>query len=96
MYSTIQDNILGSFIDKGINYERTGEMGTQKYLKESCYYRIECSAANSLVTLMRKWYLNSAFHLYSYFQRLQEGADGIRINTINLLSTWRVEMKGEM
>ena len=54
MYPTIQDNILGSFIDKGIDYERTGEMGTHKYLKESCYYRIECSAANSLVTLMRK------------------------------------------
>ena len=54
MYPTIQGDISGNFIDKDMHYKRTGEMGTHKYLKESCYYRIECSAVNSLVTLMRK------------------------------------------
>ena len=54
MYPTIQGDILGNSIDKGMHYERTGEMGAQKYLKESCYHYIECSATNSLVALMKK------------------------------------------
>ena len=41
-------------IDKDIRYERTGQMGDGKYLRESYYHRIECSAANSLAALMRK------------------------------------------
>ena len=40
---------------------RTRMMETQKYLKENCYHCIECSVANSLAALMRKWSLNSTF-----------------------------------
>ena len=76
-----------------MHYERTKQMGIEKYIRESCYHRIECSVANSLAALMRKWYLNSIFQFYSYSQRLQEGADRIRINTSNLIYTWRVEIK---
>ena len=47
----IQSNVLGVSIDKDA---RHGGMGAMKYLREKCYYRIECSAANSLATLMRK------------------------------------------
>ena len=50
----IQSDILGSSIDKDMHYERIGQMGVEKYLRESCYHRIECSAANSLAALMRK------------------------------------------
>ena len=32
---------------------------------------------------------------YSYSQRFQEGADLTRINTSNLIYTWKVEMKKE-
>ena len=39
---------------KIIHYERTRQIGARKYLRESCYYCIECSAANSLAALMRK------------------------------------------
>ena len=49
-----------------MHYEHAGGMGVRKYLRESCYHHIECSAANSLATLMRKWYLNSDFQLYNY------------------------------
>ena len=35
-----------------MNVQDNWEVG--KYLRESCYHRIECSAANSLATLMRK------------------------------------------
>ena len=41
-------------IDKDIRYERTGQMGAGKYLRESYYHRIKCSATNSLAALMRK------------------------------------------
>ena len=37
--------------------------------------------------------MNSNFQPYNYYQRLQEGVDRIRINTSNLLYTWKVEMK---
>ena len=50
----IEGDITGSSIDKDVHYERTRGMEVRKYLKESCYHRIECSVANSLAALMRK------------------------------------------
>ena len=50
----IQDDIPGSSINKDIHCERTRQMGAKKYLKESCYHRIEYSIANSQATFMRK------------------------------------------
>ena len=76
-------------------YECTRGMEAQKYLRESCYHRIECSVANFLAALMRKWSLNSVFQPYNYPQKLQEGVDGTCINTDHLPCTWRVEMKRE-
>ena len=35
-------------------------MGIQKYLRESCYHRIECLAANFLAAFMWRRPLNSA------------------------------------
>ena len=49
--SAIQSNVLGVSIDKDACY---GSMGVIKYLRESCYYRIKYSVANSLAALMRK------------------------------------------
>ena len=94
--SVIQSDVLGSSVDKDMYCERIGQMAAEKYLGESCYYRIKCFVANSLATLMRKWYLSSAFQPYSYPQRLQEGTNGTRINTSNLMSTWRVKMREEI
>ena len=50
----IQSDILGNSIDKDMHYERTGQMGAGKYLRENCYHHIECPVANSLAALMRK------------------------------------------
>ena len=91
--SVIQSNIPGNSIDKDMHHECTGQMRSVKYLRENYYHRIEYSVTNSLAALLRKWYLNSTFQPYNYSQRLQKGADGIRINTGNLRYTWRVEMK---
>ena len=49
-----RSNVPGDSIDKDIHHESTGERKAMKYLRESYYYRIEYSVANSLVTLMRK------------------------------------------
>ena len=54
MCSVIQSDVPGSSIDKDMHCERIGQMGARKYLRKNCYHRIECSAANSLATLMRK------------------------------------------
>ena len=93
VWSAIQSNILGDSIDKDIHHESIGQREAMKYLRESCYHRIKCSAPNSLAALMWKWYLNSNFQPYSYSQRLQEGTDGTGINTSNLVYKWRVEME---
>ena len=61
MYSNNQGDLPGSSSDKDVPYKRTRRMGTQKYLRESCYHHIECSVTNSLAALMKKWSLNSTF-----------------------------------
>ena len=50
----IEGDITGSSIDKDVHYERIGGMKVRKYLRESCYHRIECSVVNSLGALMMK------------------------------------------
>ena len=52
--SVIHSDILGNSINKDMHYERTGQVGVGKYLRESYYHRIECSVANSLAALLRK------------------------------------------
>ena len=59
MCSVVQNNILGSSINKDMHCERTGQMGANKYLSKSYYHRIECSAANSLAAFMWRRPLNS-------------------------------------
>ena len=52
MWFAIQSSIPEDFIDKDTHHESTRQMKVMKYLRESCYYRIECSIANSLAALM--------------------------------------------
>ena len=49
-----QSDIPRSFSDRDVHHKRTRKMGTQKYLRESCYHNIEYSVVNSLAALMRK------------------------------------------
>ena len=49
-----QSNLLGSSNDRDVRHKHTRKMGTQKYLRENCYHRIEYFVVNSLVALMRK------------------------------------------
>ena len=54
VWSAIQSNVSEDSIDKDTHHESTGQRGTMKYLRESCYHRIECSVANSLTVLTWK------------------------------------------
>ena len=49
-----QSDIPRSFSDRDVRHKRTRRRRIPKYLRESCYHRIECSVANSLAALMRK------------------------------------------
>ena len=54
VWSAIQNNILKDSIDNDTHHESTRQMKVMKYLRENCYYHIECSIANSLAALMQK------------------------------------------
>ena len=54
MWSTIKSNIPDHSTDEDKYQEGIGQREAMKYLRESCYHRIEYSAANSLAALMRK------------------------------------------
>jgi len=90
-----RSKVPGDSISKDIYRESIRQRKVMKYLRESCYHRIEYFIANFLTALMRKWYLRSSFQPYNYSQRFQKGADGTRMNTCCLIYTWRVETEGE-
>ena len=49
-----RSNVPENSIDKDIYHESTEQRKAMKYLRESCYHRIEYSVTNSLAALMRK------------------------------------------
>ena len=56
----VQGNLPRSSSGRNVYLEYTRGLGAQKYLRESCYHRIKCSAANFLAALMWRRPLNSA------------------------------------
>ena len=54
VWSAIQGNVPGDSIDKDTYHESTRQREAMKYLREICYYHIECFVANYLAALMRK------------------------------------------
>ena len=60
MYSNNQGDLSGNSSDKDVHHKRIRMMGTQKYLRESCYHRIECTTTTFLTAFMLRRPLNSA------------------------------------
>ena len=62
-------------------------MRTQKYLRESCYYRIECTAATFLATFMLMRPLNSTSLATTTHKKPEKVSDGtdtqVRAQMIN-------------
>ena len=71
-----QSDLLGNATERDVPYERIGRMGTQKYLRESCYHRIKCSAANFLAALMWRRPLNNATLATSTHKKPERVSDG--------------------
>ena len=59
MYSSNQGDLLKSSSDKDMHHKHIIMMRTQKYLRESCYHRIELTTATFLATFMLRRPLNS-------------------------------------
>ena len=59
MYFNNQGDLPRSSNDRDVHHGHTRRRGTQKYLKESCYHRIECIAATFLAAFIWRRPLNS-------------------------------------
>ena len=60
MYSNNQGDLPRSSSDRHVHHEHARKTRTQKYLKESYYHRIECTANTFLAAFMWRRLLNSA------------------------------------
>ena len=87
MYSNNQCDLLGSSSDKDVHHKRIRMIGTQKYLRESCYHRIECIAATFLAAFMLRRPLNSAALAITTHKKLEGVFNGtctqVRAQMIN-------------
>ena len=59
MYSNDQSDLPWSSSDRDVHHEHTRRREIQKYLRESCYHRIECTADIFLTAYMWRRPLNS-------------------------------------
>ena len=86
-YSNYHGDLLGSSNDKNVYHKRIRMMRTQKYLRESCYHRIECIAATFLVAFMlRRPLNNTALTTITHRkpERVSDGTDTqVRVQIIN-------------
>ena len=76
MYSNYHDDLLGSFYDKDVHHKCIRMMGTQKYLRKSCYHRIECTVATFLAAFMLRRLLNSVTLATITYRKSEKVFDG--------------------
>ena len=79
MYSNNQSDLLRSSINRDVHHEHTKRRETQKYLRESCYYSIECTAATFLVAFMWRRSLNSVALATTTCRKSERVSDGTGI-----------------
>ena len=75
--SNDHNDIPGSFSDKDVYHECPRMTGPQKYLRESCYHRIKCTAATFLTAFMLRKLLNSIVLATTTHRKLKRMSDGI-------------------
>ena len=74
--SNDHDDLLGSSNNKDVCHERPRMMETQKYLRESCYHRIECTTATFLAAFMSRRPLNSVALSTTTHRKPERVSDG--------------------
>ena len=72
-----QSDLRGSSSDRDVHHEHTRRKGTQKYLRENCYHRIECTAATFLTAFIWRKPLNSAALATTTHRKPTKVSDGI-------------------
>ena len=77
MYPSNHGDLLESSSDKDVPHKCIRMMGTQKYLRESCYHRIKCIATTFLVAFMLRRPLNSAVLATTTHRKLEKVFDEI-------------------
>ena len=93
MYSNNQGDLPRSSIDKDVHHEHTKRRGTKKYLRESCYHRIECTAATFLATFMWRRLLNSATLATPTHRGPERVFDGTSTEVMPwMVNNWRVKI----
>ena len=73
-------------------------MGTPKYLRESCYHRIECSVTNSLAAFMWRKPLNSAVLVVPTHRGPERVFDATSTRVLaRMINKWRANIiRGEL
>ena len=92
-YSNNQGDLLGNSGDKDVHHKRIRMMETQKYLKESCYHRIECTVTIFLATFMLMRPLDSVVLATTTHKKLERVSD--RTNTqvrLQMINKCRIKM----
>jgi len=76
-----------------VHHEHTRRKGTQKYLRKSCYHRIECIAATFLAAFMWRRPLNDAVLATTTHKKAKMVSDGtcIQVRT-QMTNKCRIEM----
>ena len=74
--SNNHEDLPGSSSDEDIYHEHPRMMRPQKYLRESCYHRIECITATFLAALMLRRPLNSVALATTTHRKPERVSDG--------------------
>ena len=82
MYSNYHGDLLGSFNDKDVHHTHIKIMGTQKYLRKSCYHRIECTIATFFAAFIWKRPLNSDALATTTHRKLNRVSDGTNTQVV--------------
>ena len=93
MYSNNQGDLLGSSNDKDVHHKYIRMMRTQKYLRESCYHRIECTVTTFLAAFMWKKLLNSAALTTTTYRKSKRVSNGINTQVrVQMINKCRIKM----
>ena len=98
MYSNNHDDLPGSSSDKDLYHEHLRTMRPQKYLRESWYHRIECTAATFLAAFMLRRPLNSVVLATTTHRKPKRVSDGTGTQVkAQMINKCRIKMvQGEL
>ena len=93
IYSNNQGDLPGNSSDKDVHHTPIRMMGTQKYIRKSCYHHIECTAATFLAAFMWRRSLNSVALAITTHRKPKRVSDGTDTQAMSqMINRCRVKM----